>query len=60
MTKNTVSALINSMCPIWIPGFFLFANEPELDAGIDPGMALTLFPYSILDEMRFEPTTFRL
>jgi len=34
MTKNAVSALINSMCPIWIPVFFLFANEPELGADI--------------------------
>ncbi len=37
-----------------------FYNEPELGASrIDPGMALTPFPSSILDELRFEPTTFR-
>jgi len=47
------------VCPIWLPVFFLFFyNEPELGAGINPGMALTPFPYSILDEMRLEPTTF--
>jgi len=38
--------------------FSYFFNEPELGAGIDPGMALTTFPSSILDETRFEPTTF--
>jgi len=34
-----------------------FYNESEFGAGIDPGMALTIFPYSLMDEMRFEPTT---
>jgi hypothetical protein len=48
------------VCPIWLPVFFLnFQIEPELGAGINPGMALTPFPYSILDETRFEPKTFR-
>ncbi len=33
------------MCPIWLPVFLLFFyNEPELGAGIDPGMALTPLP----------------
>ncbi len=36
------------MCPIWLSVFFLFfCNEPELGAGIDPGMALTPLPSSI-------------
>jgi len=44
---------------LWLPVFFLFFyNGPELVAGIDPGMALTPFQSSILDEMRFKPTTF--
>jgi len=48
------------VCPVWLPVFFLFFyNGPELGAGNDPGMALTPFPTSILDEMRFEPTTFK-
>ncbi len=48
------------MCPIWLPVFvLLFYNEAELGAGIDPGMALTPFPSSLLDETRFEPTTNR-
>jgi hypothetical protein len=42
-----------------IYAFVNFQIEPELGAGIDPGMAFTLFPSSILDETRFEPTTFR-
>jgi len=47
------------VCPIWLPVFFLFVyNEPELGAGINPGMAFTPFPFSILDETKFEPTTF--
>ncbi len=46
------------VCPIWLTVFFLlFYNEPEFGGGIDPGMALTPFPSSILDEMRFKPTT---
>ncbi len=46
--------------PHWLPVLFLFFyNEPELGAGINPGMALSPFPSSILDETRFEPTTFR-
>ncbi len=37
--------------------FLNFQIEPELGAGIEPGIALlTPFPSSILDEMRFEPT----
>jgi hypothetical protein len=32
-------------------------NEPELGAGIDPGMSCNPFPSSILDKTRFEPTT---
>ncbi len=39
---------------------FIFLNyqiEPELGAGINPGMALTPFPSSILDATRFKPTT---
>ncbi len=48
------------VCPIWLLEFFLFFyNEPDLGAGIDPGMALTTFPSSMLDKTRFEPTTFR-
>ncbi len=42
---------------------FIFLNyqiEPELCAGIDPGMAFTPFPSSILDAMRFKPTNFKL
>ncbi len=38
--------------------FLFFYNAAELDAGIDPGMALPTFTFSILDEMGFEPTTF--
>jgi len=38
--------------------FLIFYNEPELGAVIDSGMALTPFPYSILEETRFKPTTF--
>jgi len=37
---------------------FDYLYEPELGAGIDPDMALTPFPSSILDEKRFEPTNF--
>jgi len=44
------------VCPIWLPVFFY--DEPQLGAAIDPGKALTLFPSSILDETRLEPTTF--
>jgi hypothetical protein len=33
--------------------FLIFQTEPELDAGINPGMAFTPFPSSILEEMRF-------
>ncbi len=34
---------------IWLPVFFLlYYNEPELGAGINPGMALNPFPSSIL------------
>jgi len=38
---------------------FLFSNEPEFGEGINPGMALTPFPSSILAETNFEPTTSR-
>ena len=32
-----------SVCPIWLPIFsYFFMNEPELGAGIDPGMAFHL------------------
>ncbi len=41
------------VCPIWLPIFFLFfLNEPELGAGIDPGMAFNPFPSSILVKTR--------
>jgi len=33
-------------------------NQPELGAGNDPGMALTPFSTSALDETRFKTTTF--
>ncbi len=37
-----------SVCPIWLPIFFYFSmNEPELGAGIDPGMAFNPFPSCI-------------
>ncbi len=39
--------------------FLNFQIELELCEGINPGIAFTPFPSSILDEMRFEPTTFR-
>ncbi len=45
--------------PIWLPVFSLFSNEPELGTEIDPGMAITTFPSSLLDKTRFEPTTYR-
>ncbi len=36
------------VCPIWLPIFSYFSvNEPELGAGIDPGMAFNPFPSSI-------------
>jgi hypothetical protein len=35
------------VCPIWLPVFLIFYNEPELGVGIDPGMALTPLPSSI-------------
>jgi len=41
------------VCPIWLPVFF-FYNEPELGEGIDPGMVLTTFPSSMLNETRFK------
>jgi len=44
------------MYPIKQPVFFY--NETELGARIDPGMALTPFSSSILDDIIFEPTTF--
>jgi hypothetical protein len=43
-------------CPIWLP---LFSNEPEMGTEIESGMIITPFPSSILDETRFEPTTYR-
>ncbi len=37
-----------SVCPIWLPIFCYFSmNEPELGAGINPGMAFNPFPSSI-------------
>jgi len=39
--------------------FLIFYNKPELGSGIDPGMALTPFPSSIVDETRFEHTNFQ-
>ncbi len=37
-----------SVCPIWLPIFSYFSmNEPELGAGIDPGMAFNPFPSSV-------------
>jgi hypothetical protein len=36
-----------------------FQIEPELGAGINPDMAFTQSPSSILDETRFEPIIFR-
>jgi hypothetical protein len=44
-----------SVCPIWLPifSYFVFSmNEPELVAGIDPGMAFNPFPSSILVKTR--------
>jgi len=38
--------------------FLFFNNEPQLSAKINPVMALTTFPSSILDEKKFEPATF--
>jgi hypothetical protein len=40
--------------------FLNFQTEPELGTGIDPGMAFTQFPSSILDKTKFEPENFRL
>jgi len=40
--------------------FLPFYNQPDLCAGINPGMTLTPFPSSVLDKMRFKPTTFSL
>jgi hypothetical protein len=34
--------------------------EPELGAGIDPGMALNVDHFHLVFWRRFEPTTFRL
>ncbi len=39
--------------------FLNFQIETKLCAGIDPGIAFTPFPSSILDETRFEHTTLR-
>jgi hypothetical protein len=37
-----------SVCPIWLPIFSYFStNEPEMGAGIDPGMPFNPFPSSI-------------
>jgi len=35
-------------CPIWLPVFSYFSNEPELGAGINPGLAFNPFPSNIL------------
>jgi hypothetical protein len=40
--------------------FLVFSpNEPELGAGIDPGMALIVDHFHLVFWPRFEPTTFR-
>ncbi len=53
--RNKMAHIFFGLCPIWLPIFFISfqLNEPGLGAGIDPGIALTLFPSSI----GFEPTT---
>jgi len=58
--KNFFKKIIYLVCPIWPVVFYLFFyNEPDFSAEIDPSMALmTPFPSSILDEIRFKPTTF--
>jgi hypothetical protein len=48
------------MCPLATYIFLNFQIDSELGTGIDPGMALIPFPSCRSDEMRFEPTTFRL
>jgi len=50
--------IIFLVCPIWLPAFFLFLNEPKFYAGINLGMVLTPNTSSILDETRYKPTTF--
>jgi hypothetical protein len=45
------------VCPICYLSF-LFLNEPELGTENDPGMVMTPLTSSILDETRFEPTTY--
>ncbi len=59
--KYFISIIFNIFwcAPFGYPYFLLFSNEPKLGAGIDPSMALTLFPSIILDETIFEPTTYR-
>jgi hypothetical protein len=57
LNANINASLIkeNIFCPISLPTFFLIIrNEPELGAGIYPGMALTPFISSFLelDEIR--------
>jgi len=45
------------VCTIWLPVFFLFFyNEPELGAGINPGMALTPLPSSIGPGLNPQPS----
>jgi hypothetical protein len=39
--------------------FLNFQIETKLCTGIDPGIAFSPFPSSILDETRFKPTTLR-
>jgi hypothetical protein len=40
--------------------FLVFStNEPELGAGIDPGMALYVDHFHLVFWTRFEPTAFR-
>jgi hypothetical protein len=39
--------------------FLYFSNEPEMGTEIDSGMVMKPFPSSLLDETRFEPTTYR-
>jgi hypothetical protein len=38
---------------------FFSTNEPELGAGIDPGMALNVDHFRLIFWMRFKPTTFK-
>ena len=47
------------MCPIWLPIFLYFLDEPGLGVtGIDPGMALTPLPCSIWKRLDSNPQPF--